>query len=152
MAEHPPATAAIAATRAVSARNVFEARVQSLCAGPINTEVTLALAGGDLLVAVVTQHSAQALGLVEGGRVRAIVKAPWVVLATGGSQPLARNQLAGTVRSVRAGPVNAEVALALPGGSQLHAVVTTEAVAALGLAPGVPAQAIVKASQVVLAT
>lgn len=141
---------------AVSARNVFEGSVEALVVGPINTEVTLALRGGDRLVAVVTQASAQALGLVVSGPARAIVKAPWVVLATGGSQApasrVAGNRLAGTVSTVRLGSLNAEVALALPGGSVVQAVVTAEAVAALGLAPGVPALALIQPNQVVLAT
>jgi len=79
-----------------------------------------------------------------------------VVLATGGSQApasrVAGNQLAGTVSTVRLGPLNAEVALTLPGGSVVQAVVTAEAVAALGLAPGVPALALIQPNQVVLAT
>lgn len=139
----------------VSARNVLAGQVLALAAGPINTAVTLDLGGGDRLLAVVTQASVQALGLRVGGQVRAIVKAPWVVLATGGSQPLmgaaADNQLAGTVSALHLGPLNAEVALTLAGGTVLHAVVTSDAVAALGLAPGVPALALIKPSLVVLA-
>jgi molybdate transport system regulatory protein len=52
---------------------------------------------------------------------------------------------------VQLGPLNADVAITLAGGTVLHAVVTSEAVAALGLAPGVPALALIKPSQVVLA-
>lgn len=135
----------------LSARNEFDTTVLALQPGPVNCELTLALAGGDRLVAVVTQDSVQRLGLAPGAAVRAIVKAPWVMLATGGRQPLARNHWQGTVSAIRPGPVNAEVALTLPGGTVMHAVVTAEAVTALGLAVGAPAQAIVKASQVVLA-
>jgi molybdate transport system regulatory protein len=137
----------------LSARNVFEGRITALHPGPFNTEVVLQLPGGEALVAVVTQASAQTLGLAVGGMAKAVVKAPWVVLATGG-QALrfsARNQLAGTVDSVSAGPVNAEVAVRLSGGTLLHAVVTDDAVADLGLKPGEPVQAIIKASHVMLA-
>ena len=137
----------------ISARNVFEGRITALALGPINAEVTLALAGGDQLVAVITQASVRELGLAVGGLASAIVKAPWVIVTTGdgGLRFSARNQLRGTVSAVKPGTINAEVAITLPGGAVVHAVVTQEAVAELGLAPGVPATAVIKASQVVLA-
>lgn len=136
----------------ISARNVFEGRISALLAGPINAEVTLTLTGGDLLVAVVTQASVRDLGLAVGGRAFAIVKAPWVIVTTddGGLRLSARNQLSGTVSAVKAGPVNAEVAITLPGGTVVHAVVTQDAVSELGLKPGVAASAVIKASHVVL--
>lgn len=135
----------------ISARNVFEGRISALVPGPVNAEVTLTLAGGDMLVAVVTQASVCDLGLVAGASACAIVKAPWVIVSTGGGQRLsARNQLRGTVSAVKAGPINAEVAITLPGGTVVHAVVTRGAVAELGLKPGVAASAEINASQVVL--
>ena len=54
------------------------------------------------------------------------------------------------VSAVKTGPINAEVAITLPGGAVVHAVVTQDAVSELGLAPGVPASAVIKASHVVL--
>lgn len=136
----------------VSARNVFEGQISALVPGPINAEVTLTLPGGDLLVAVVTQGSVRDLGLAVGGRAFAIVKAPWVIVTTDGSglRLSARNQLRGVVSAVKAGPINAEVAITLPGGAVVHAVITQDAVSELGLAPGVPASAVIKASHVVL--
>ena len=137
----------------ISARNVFEGRITALKPGAINAEVVLTLAGGDQLAAVVTMASVRELGLAVGGRASAIVKAPWVIVVTGpGRLPLsARNELLGQVSAVKPGAVNAEVAITLPGGTVVHAVVTQEAVAELGLAPGVPARAVIKASQVILA-
>ncbi|MES2227404.1 MAG: TOBE domain-containing protein [Pseudomonadota bacterium] len=136
----------------ISARNVFEGQVSALVPGPINAEVTLTLAGGDRIVAVVTQGSVRDLGLAVGGRAFAIVKAPWVIVTTGDGGPRfsARNQLRGTVSAVKPGAVNAEVAITLPGGALVHAVITQDAVSELGLAPGVPATAVIKASHVVL--
>jgi molybdate transport system regulatory protein len=64
----------------------------------------------------------------------------------------ARNQFLGTVSALRAGAVNDEVELALPGGARLVAIVTHESALALGLAVGAPAIALVKASSVLLAT
>ena len=137
----------------ISARNQFEGRVRRLTVGPINAEVVLALPGGDSLVAVVTSGSVQALGLAPGVRAVAIIKAPWVIVVAGDGGPRfsARNQLAGVVSMVKPGPVNAELAITLPGGTVVHAVVTQQAVQELGLAPGVPARAVIQASQVVLA-
>jgi len=136
----------------ISARNVFEGQITALTPGPINAAVTLTLSGGDQLVAVVTQASVVDLGLAVGGRAFAIVKAPWVIVTTddGGLRLSARNHLRGTVSAVKAGPVNAEVVIALPGGTVVHAVVTQDAVAELGLKPGVAASAVIKASHVVL--
>lgn len=93
------------------------------------------------------------LGLAVGGQAIAIVKAPWVIVLAGDGGPRfsARNQLAGVVSAIKAGPVNAEVAITLPGGLVVHAVVTQDAVAELGLAPGAAAHAVIKASHVVLA-
>jgi molybdate transport system regulatory protein len=51
----------------ISARNVFEGQITAVVPGPVNTEVALILAGGDQLVAVVTQASARNLGLTVGG-------------------------------------------------------------------------------------
>lgn len=62
----------------------------------------------------------------------------------------ARNKLFGTVVQVRGGVVNDEVVLALPGGQQVVATVTRESVESLGLAPGVEAFALVKATSVLL--
>lgn len=139
----------------VSARNQFTGQITAVKTGPVNAEVTLLLPGGDTLVAVVTQGSVDTLGLAVGGTAIAIVKAPWVVVAAGdaGSGPRfsARNQLAGVVSRVKAGPINAEVAITLPGGAVVHAVVTQDAVGELGLAVGVPARAVIKASHVILA-
>lgn len=137
----------------ISARNVFEGRVTGLLPGPVNTEVSLALGGGAALVAVVTADSARELGLAIGGRAWAIVKAPWVFVTTGGAgaRRLAVNEWQGSVSALKRGSINAEVAVTLPGGAVVHAVLTQEAVSELGLAPGVPATVMVKPSQVVLA-
>jgi len=142
----------------ISARNQFQGQITAVVPGPVNAEVSLALPGGDNIVAVVTQASVKALGLAVGGRAIAIVKAPWVIVVAGGLDDdsggprfSARNQWGGIVTEVKRGPVNAEVAITLPGGAVVHAVITRDAVVDLGLAPGVPALAVIKASHVVLA-
>lgn len=64
----------------------------------------------------------------------------------------ARNQFAGTVSAVRAGAVNDEVELALPGGARIVAIVTCESTKALGLRTGINAIALLKSSDVIVAT
>jgi molybdate transport system regulatory protein len=63
----------------------------------------------------------------------------------------ARNQLYGSVRSVAPGAVNAEVVIETADGVAIVATIPQAAVRELGLAPGVPATALVKASDVILA-
>ena len=136
----------------VSARNVFKGKITTLINGAVNAEVELTLPGGDRIVAIVTENSVRSLALAVGQEAIAYVKAPWVIVLAGKPEVRfsARNQLAGQVSSVRKGAVNSEVAIELPGGSTVHAVVTNEAALELGLKEGVPATALIKASHVVL--
>ncbi|MET8770505.1 TOBE domain-containing protein [Streptomyces sp. NPDC004658] len=62
-----------------------------------------------------------------------------------------RNQLPGTVTEVHPGDAMATVGVRLTGGQDLMAAVTLEAVEQLGLAPGSPVTALVKATEVSLA-
>jgi molybdate transport system regulatory protein len=64
----------------------------------------------------------------------------------------ARNQLSGTVKEITEGVVTAEVVIALDGGAEFVAVITLDSARRLGLAPGAPVTAIVKATDVMLAT
>jgi molybdate transport system regulatory protein len=62
----------------------------------------------------------------------------------------ARNVFAGTITAITTGPINSEVELTTPGGDKIVAVVTSASVAELGLAPGKPANAYVKAPWVMV--
>ena len=64
----------------------------------------------------------------------------------------ARNQFPGTVTELSIGPVSAEATLALPGGQEITATLTSSAARRMGLAPGKEAIALIKASAVVLVT
>ncbi|MER7764857.1 TOBE domain-containing protein [Streptomyces sp. NPDC097619] len=63
-----------------------------------------------------------------------------------------RNQLPGTVTAVTAGVAMASVKVRLAGGQEITAAVTREAVKELGLAAGSSVRALVKATEVALAT
>ncbi|MDF1484105.1 TOBE domain-containing protein [Ramlibacter sp. H39-3-26] len=136
----------------ISARNIFKGTISAVRPGSVNAEVDIQVGSGDTLVAIVTMGSVEALGLAVGGEVYALAKAPWVMVTTdlGGLRLSARNQLAGTVKAVENGAVNSEVVITLPGGTDVAAIVTKEAVHELGLKPGVAATAIIKASHLVL--
>lgn len=150
-----------------SARNQLYGTVSAVTRGSVNDEVSLALPGGQTIVAVVTHESAETLGLVVGAPAFALVKASWVMLMAGeaaAGQPLrlsARNQLRGTVTQVTRGAVNAEVSLTLdgaagaapgPNATVVTAIITNESVGTLGLAAGTRAVAVFKASSVILGT
>ena len=136
----------------VSARNVFKGQVSKVQEGAVNAEVGLTLPGGEQLVAVVTLESIRNLGISVGKEVIALIKAPWVMLMTEASdiRLSARNCLEGKVLSVNDGAVNAEVVIELAGGSKVYSIVTRDAVAELGLKPGVSATAVIKASHIIL--
>jgi molybdopterin-binding protein len=62
----------------------------------------------------------------------------------------AKNQLKGVVKSITSGAVNCEVSIELPGGAVITSIITKSSAESLGLKPGVPAYAIVKASNVIV--
>lgn len=63
----------------------------------------------------------------------------------------ARNQLAGTVVSVKKGVVTAEVVVRLAGGEEIVSVITLSSATGLGLKKGSKVKAIVKSTEVMIA-
>lgn len=135
-----------------SARNQFLGTVKSVKHGPINAEVILDIGGGDTLAAIITQDSAEQLGLAAGTEAYALIKAPWVIVTTDETMKTsARNRLCGTVVRCHEGAINTEVVIELPGGKLVVAVVTNDSVTSLGLKVGARACALIKASHIILA-
>jgi molybdopterin-binding protein len=66
----------------ISARNQWSGTVTHLVKGPVSTEVTIAIAPGVDVVAVISTHSAEALGLAVGKAAQALVKASSVLVGT----------------------------------------------------------------------
>jgi molybdopterin-binding protein len=66
----------------LSARNMLKGKVKQVNPGAINTEVTVALDGGNEVVSVITKASAERLGLAPGKEVYAVIKATNVIIAT----------------------------------------------------------------------
>jgi molybdate transport system ATP-binding protein len=134
-----------------SARNQLDGKVSAIIAGIVNDEVEISVGGGQRIVATITHGSTARLGLAIGVPAFGLVKASSVVVVAdaGETKLSARNQLSGTVVSVQPGAVNAEVEIDA-GGVRIVAIVTQASARALGLAPGVPALAVFKASSVIV--
>jgi molybdopterin-binding protein len=62
----------------------------------------------------------------------------------------ARNILKGKVKQVKAGAVNTEVIVELPGGAEIVSIITKESASNLKLAKGKTVYAIIKASNVMI--
>ncbi|ROP59456.1 molybdate transport system regulatory protein [Enterobacter sp. BIGb0383] len=139
---------------AVSARNQLTGTVSATSHGAVNDEIELTLSGGARLVAVVTTSSKEALGLVPGKEAIALIKAPWVTLASEdcGLKFSARNQFAGEITSVSEGAVNATVHLQTDAGFEIVAVVTNESRDEMNLTQGKRVIALIKASAILIAT
>jgi molybdate transport system regulatory protein len=136
----------------ISARNVLAGTVKSVIKGAVNAEVTLALGGGETVAAVITNSSADSLGLEPGKSAYAVIKASEVMIGVGvaASTISARNVLLGEVANVQQGAVNSEVEVQLFGGTKVVASITKASVERLQLYPGVKVSAIVKASNVLV--
>jgi molybdopterin-binding protein len=64
----------------------------------------------------------------------------------------ARNLLKGKVKSIHPGAVNTEVIVELPGGAEIVSVITKTSAESLGLKAGKEVYAVIKASNVMIAT
>jgi molybdopterin-binding protein len=64
----------------ISARNILKGKVVKIVRGAVNSEVILELPGGTRLVSIITNSSAEALGLTEGKEAYAIIKASNVMV------------------------------------------------------------------------
>ncbi len=66
----------------ISARNMLKGKVNRIVKGPVSTEVSVQLPGGDILVSVITSTSAENLDLNEGKEVYVVIKSTNVMIAT----------------------------------------------------------------------
>jgi len=136
----------------LSIRNQIPGTVTSITPGEVMATVKVRLDGGRELTAAVTAESVKDLGLAEGSAVRALVKSTEVALATGPVPGLSiRNQLPGTVTGVTTGGAMASVKITV-GADELTAAITKDAVTDLGLEPGTSVVALMKSTEVALAT
>ncbi|MDH6135536.1 molybdate transport system regulatory protein [Kitasatospora sp. MAA4] len=136
----------------LSIRNQIPGTVTSVTTGEAMATVKARLDGGQLITAAVTVDAVKDLGLAEGTAVRAMVKSTEVSLATGPVTGLSiRNQIPGTITDIAAGGAMATVKLSVEGG-ELTAAITKDAVTDLALAVGTPVVALIKSTEISLAT
>ncbi|MGW7353988.1 TOBE domain-containing protein [Streptomyces sp. NPDC054784] len=136
----------------LSIRNQFPGTVAAVTPGAAMAVVTVHLDGGGRLTAAITRDAVGELGLTEGAAVRALVKSTEVALATGPVDGLSiRNQLPGTVTAVATGGAMGSVKVDT-GSGVLTAAITVDAITELGLAAGIPVVALIKSTEVSLAT
>ena len=64
----------------------------------------------------------------------------------------ARNMLKGQIKEVEMGAVNAEIVIELPGGAEIVSIITKASTERLNLAPGKEVYAVIKASDVMIAS
>jgi len=64
----------------VSSRNRLKGTVASITTGAVNSEVVLSIAGGESIVATITNESVEALSLAKGATAWALFKASAVIL------------------------------------------------------------------------
>lgn len=136
----------------ISARNQLKGVVSSVKDGAVNGIVVISL-GENSVTADITMESIKNLGLEEGKDAVAIIKATNVMFAAGSGRVAgisARNQLAGTVATVKKGAVNGHVNLELADGNTITGSITNAAIDDLGLEVGAPAVAIVKSTDVIV--
>lgn len=136
----------------ISARNQLAGTVSSVKEGAVNGVVAIDL-GSATVKADITMEAIKELGLAEGVDAVAIIKASNVMFATGTERIgsiSARNQLAGTVVSVKKGAVNGHVAIETADGFRISGSITNEAIDDLGLAEGAKALAVVKSTDVIV--
>jgi molybdate transport system regulatory protein len=136
-----------------SARNTYRGVVAAVREGAVNSEVLLRVSDDIELCAMVTRESVENLGLVPGKAALALIKSSFVILAAG-HDPLpvsARNRLKGTITAITTGAVNDEIVLQIGDGKTMTAIVTQASREELGLAVGQPAQALIKASHIIMA-
>ena len=136
----------------ISARNQLKGTIANVTEGAVNGVVAISL-GDATIKANITMEAVEQLGLAKGKEACAIIKASNVMFAVG-DEPLknisARNQLPGTIASIKKGAVNGHVVLELADGNKITGSITNEAIEQLGLAEGGKALAIIKSTDVIV--
>jgi molybdate transport system regulatory protein len=113
--------------RKTSARNSFFGKIQNIQRGDIQTRVDLVTIDSLPITTVITNDSVERLGLKQGRLITAEVKAPWVILQGGDTEPVcsAENRFQGIIARITSGKVNTECVVRISDGIELCAVVST---------------------------
>jgi molybdate transport system regulatory protein len=136
-----------------SARNALRGKITAITSDALAAEIAVAISERTTIYAVVTNESVRALDLYVGREAVVLIKAPFVIIATGEGAPKlsVRNCLDGVVTRYEASAVSAEVVLDIGGGKTIAAAITAKSAEALGIAVGKPARALFDAAHVIIA-
>jgi molybdate transport system regulatory protein len=135
-----------------SARNALRGTISRITPGAVNGEVTLSLAQGVDIVAILTRRGIEELQIAVGKPAIALIKSSFIVLAKGDNlRTSARNQLTGRVSGREDGAVNAEISIDIGAGKTLTATITLASAVALEIKQGDAITALIKAPHVILA-
>lgn len=126
-------------------------KIESIQEGAVCAVVTLKTDAGDKITSTISMAAVKELEIAPGKQAEAVIKATDVMIGIGEMKLSARNQIAGEIIKVEEGAVNAVVTLKTDGGSMISATVSIAAIKELGLATGVKAKAVVKATSVMVA-
>jgi molybdate transport system regulatory protein len=136
-----------------TARNQFGGRISAVDWGPVTSQATVAMRGGQEVTATMTTRAARRLGIRPDREAIVLIKSSEIDLVTDleGYALSARNQLDGTISRVERGAVSSTIGLTLPGGSTITASVESDAVDECGFVVGRTATAVFDAYSVMLA-
>ena len=133
----------------ISARNQIKGTVKTVKEGAVNAVVVICRGNHNPITADITMA---AVGLTEGKECYAVIKATNVMFATERIAGLsARNQIEGTVVSVKEVAVNGHVTIEDEDGVRISGSVTNASIQELGLAEGKKAVAVIKSTDVMVA-
>ncbi|MEV8564579.1 TOBE domain-containing protein [Streptomyces sp. NPDC051322] len=136
----------------LSIRNQLLGTVTDVTPGEVMAAVKVRLDGGQEVTAAITLEAVRELGVAEGSLVRVLVKSTEVSLAVGPVTGVSiRNRIPGTVTAVTSGGAMAGVKVTVDGG-ELTAAITADAATELDLAVGTPVVALIKSTEISLAT
>ncbi len=136
----------------ISARNQIKGTVKEVREGAVNAVVVICRGNHNPIKADITMESVKQLELEPGKECYAVIKATNVMFATEKIPNIsARNQIEGTIVSVKEGAVNGHVAIEDESGVRISGSITNEAIQQLGFEEGGKAVAIVKSTDVMVA-
>ena len=135
----------------ISARNQIAGKIDNITLGAVNAIVSIKPKSGHKIFSNISKNSISNLGLKENDEVVAIFKSSNVLISTDSSFSLsARNKIAGVIKNLEKGAVNAEISIDIGEEQIITSVITNSAVEELKLTVGMKVIAIIKSSDVMI--
>ncbi|MCX7098050.1 MAG: TOBE domain-containing protein [Methylococcales bacterium] len=135
-----------------SASNQLFGSIAAIHGGAVNAEVSVALKGGEQVIASLALTELGALSLSVGDDVVLLINDPEMIVITEASDVSlsARNSLSGKVIRLQSDGVDSAVVIQLPSGETLIATITQASADALALTVGLPVRAVFKSNAVIV--